>query len=404
MRASVSVWLVLVSLLALGPIQAVPGFGQRDKSEKTGTSEAQEPNAQSVTDKSSKASSENPTEVESGVRQVGDLGQRIVKLVERSQAAGFSGVVLAAKKGTVVAAMGVGFADLERKVPITPDVLFDTASATKQFTAAATVRLAQEGRLQLEDSIAVHLPGVPQDCEKISVRHLLQHTSGIPGTNMAGSGTNLGEVLPLFLRGGPVHPPGTHWEYWNQGYALLSEVIARASGKAYTEYCQSVLFEAANMSSTRFTGDQAPEGATVAIGTSLVGPPRSALDHPYGSYGFQYRGMGGVVTNVWDLWRWDRALAGTEVLTNESKQELFQPSLNDYALGWFVRKNSRGQLVHSHSGKVRGFVCEVRRYPEEDGCLFVLCNRDNAPVHQVANAIEEYLFEEIPKVVEPVGR
>jgi CubicO group peptidase (beta-lactamase class C family) len=256
------------------------------------------------------------------------------------------------------------------------------------------LRLVQEGRVKLDDSIAAHLPGIPQNCKAITVRQLLQHTSGIPGTNSNGGGDDIKKVLPLFLRGGPKHPPGTHWEYWNQGYALATEIIASASGKDYVAYCKEELFAPAGLRLTCFTGDRAPGGAVVAIGRSALGEPRSALDHPYGSYGFQYRGMGGVVTNVWDLWRWDRALHGDRVLGEASKATLFRPGLSNYALGWFVRTDSHGKLVQSHGGRVRGFVSELRRYPNEDGCLFLLSNRDDAPVQEVASAIEALLFDE----------
>jgi CubicO group peptidase (beta-lactamase class C family) len=335
------------------------------------------------------------------VESVGEMGRRIVEFVERAESAGFNGAVLAARRGQVVAALGVGSADLAGKVPNTPDTLFEIGSATKQFTAAAAMRLVELGKLRLDDSIASHLPRVPEDCRSITVQHLLQHTSGVPGTNSTGGGDDLKTVLPLFLRGGPRHRPGTHWEYWNQGYALLSEIIARASGVDYTVFCKRALFIPAGMAATRFTGDAAPSGLTVAVGRSSIGPPRSALEHPYGSYGFQYRGMGGVVTSVRDLWRWDRALAGTRVLGAKAKEKLFEPGLADYALGWFVRKDARGRSVQSHGGSVRGFVCELRRYPGEDGCLFVLCNRDDVPVQQVARALESLLLGDPLPGVEP---
>lgn len=342
---------------------------------------------------------DSPTS-EATVYQVGDLGRRMVEFTERAQAVGFSGAVLAAKGGKVVAAVGVG--DADGKAPVTPATLFEIASATKPFTAAAIVRLAQDGKLRLDAPIALHLPDVPANCRDITIRHLLQHTSGIPGTNSQGGGDNLGRVLPSFLRGGPLHPPGKHWEYWNQGYALLSEVIARASGRKYTDYCKETLLGPARMRATGFTGDPAPAGVTVAVGRSSSGPPRSALEHPYGNeYGFQYRGMGGLVTNVWDLWRWDRTLSRDDVLSKASKAEMFKPGLGDYALGWFVRKNARGRLVQSHGGSVRGFVCEMRRFPDEDGCLIVLCNRDDAPARPLADALEAILFGDPSKVADP---
>ena len=322
----------------------------------------------------------------------GKLGKRIAAWLKAAESAGFSGTVLAARQGEVVAAVGVGYADEKGKQRIAPTTLLEIASATKQFTSAAILVLVQQGKLELDDSISDHLPGVPEECRAITIRHLLQHTSGIPGTNSKGGGDKLELVLPVFLVGGPKHTPGSHWEYWNQGYALLSEIIARASGQSYVEFCKANLFAPAGMSVSCFTGDKKPRGAKVAVGRSSRGQPRSALDHPYGSYGFQYRGMGGAVTNVWDLWRWDRTLCGVELLSEESKKQLFQPGLEDYALGWRVKRNRDGRLVQSHGGSVRGFLCEIRRYPSEDGCLFVLSNRDDAPIGRVADAVEALLF------------
>ena len=150
---------------------------------------------------------------------VGQAGKEIVDWVRRSESLGFTGAVLAAKDGEVVAAVAVGSADLKGKVPNTPATLFEIASATKQFTGAAAALLTQEGKLDLDASIDEHLPKVPRECRDITVRHLLQHTSGIPGTNSAGQGDKVERVIKSFLRGGPVRPPGSSWEYWNQGYA-----------------------------------------------------------------------------------------------------------------------------------------------------------------------------------------
>ncbi|MCA9322069.1 MAG: beta-lactamase family protein [Planctomycetes bacterium] len=324
----------------------------------------------------------------------GKVGKAIAAWVEDAEAKGFRGAILAARQGRVVAAVGAGFADVEDKVRNTPATLFEIASFSKQITAAAAVRLAQISDLSIDDPIAKHLTGIPDDCSGITLRHLLQHTSGIPGSNTQGSGDDLSRVLPGFLQGGPQHEPGTHWEYWNQGYALATEVIARAAGMPFTAFCEKELFRPAKMKSTGFNGDEAPPRAIVAVGRSKHGAPRSALEHPYGnSYGFQYRGMGGVVTTVWDLWRWDRALDKSKILDAASLEELFRPGLNDYALGWFV-KRERGRLVQYHTGSVRGFVCEGRRFPDDDACIFVLSNDDSTQVSTITTAIEQILFEE----------
>lgn len=321
----------------------------------------------------------------------GKLAQRLAEVVGRLDGLGMSGAVLLARDGKVLVAAGIGSADVEGKVPNTARTLFELASTSKQFTAAAVCELVERRKLGLDDSIAKHLPGVPKECEGITVRHLLQHTSGIPGTNSQGHGEDITKVLPSFLAGGPKHEPGTHWEYWNQGYALLTEIIKRAGGEDFVDFCSKELFRKAGMKEACFTGDEAPRGFTVAVGTPRDGESRSALDHPYGSFGFQYRGMGGAVCHVWDVWRWDRALDGKKVLGEKIKRELFAPGLDDYALGWYVRERS-GRKVHEHTGSVRGFISDFRRYPEEDACLVVLCNRNDVPMGAISDVLESELF------------
>ncbi len=320
----------------------------------------------------------------------GPIGERIARYVEAAHAYGFSGAVLAARSGKVVAALGVGPADLDGKVPNDARTVFELASVTKQFTAAAVLVLVQLGKLKLDDPIHEHLPGVPDDCRAITIRHLLQHTSGIPGSNAQGGGDDLAAVLPKFLAGGPRHPPGTHWEYWNQGYALLAAIVERASGDPFPVFCEKRLFRPAKAATACFTGDKAPAGVAVAIGRGR-GEPRSALAHPYGAYGFQYKGMGGACGSVWDLWRWDRALRSDTPLKAAAKKDLFAPGLGDYALGWFVRERD-GRLVQQHGGSVRGFLCDVKRFPAEDAFVAVLCNRDDGPMGEVSNGVEAILF------------
>ena len=119
-----------------------------------------------------------------GTIQEGELGERIVDFVQLAhEDLGFQGVVLAARDGKVIAAVAVGETGSKRNEALTVETLFEIASCTKPFTAVAIMKLAEQGKLTLDDSIAEHLPGVPENCRAITVRHLLQHTSGIPGTN-----------------------------------------------------------------------------------------------------------------------------------------------------------------------------------------------------------------------------
>lgn len=327
----------------------------------------------------------------SGVVTKGEVGALIARYVEAAERQGFSGAVLAAHKGEVVAAVAAGPLEHGKPARLTPDALFEIASATKPFTALALVQLEARRKVKLSDPLAEHLKPIPENCSKITLQHLVQHASGIPASNSEGGGEELEPFLRSVLRGGPLHAPGSHYEYWNQGYALLSEVIAEASGKSYVDQLRASVFEPAGMKFTCFTGDKAPARATVAVGRSARGASRSALEHPYGAYGLQYRGMGGIVTNVWDLWRFERALAGKTLVDEAAKRRIFEPGLESYALGWRVFRGPTGRLRQSHGGDVRGFTCELRRLPDQDGAVIVLCNDDAAPSRPLADAVEALL-------------
>jgi CubicO group peptidase (beta-lactamase class C family) len=328
-----------------------------------------------------------------GFTAVGPTGEQIVEFVRSAEREfGFSGAVLAARDGKVIAAIAVGKVGDGSEKPLAVSSLFELASCSKPFTAVAVMKLVEEGKLQLDDPISKFLPGIPDSCQAITVRHLLQHTSGIPGSNSRGAGTDLAAVLPTFLEGGPRNPPGEKHEYWNQGYALLSEVIARASGKSYMRCLRDEIFKPAGMKHTCFNGNRPPRGVLVATGKSQSGRDRSALEHPYGEYGFQYRGMGGIVTNIIDLWKWDRALAAGKLLKTESIAEMTRPGDQGYALGWRVAKLEDGSTVHEHTGSVRGFLASLRREPAHDGCLFVLANSDaSMPFNRVKSGCEQIL-------------
>ena len=324
----------------------------------------------------------------------GEEGERIGQWVHAFESTGFSGSVLAAKDGKVVAAIGAGYCDLEYCEPITPSSLFELASISKPITSICVLKLVEQAKIRLDCPISSYLDDVPANCRAITVRDLLQHTSGISPTNVE-EGSIINTIKKIFSRG-PEYTPGSRFEYWNQGYAVLSELISRCSGIDYTEFCRNELFDPAGMKSTCFTGDLLPNGAIVTVGKSIFGEPRSALDHPYGAYDLRYRGMGGVVSNVWDLWRLENVLHGKSMLTDVSKQMMFQPGKNDYALGWFVKQNKHGQLMQYHSGSVRGFSCVLIRYPESKGFITVLCNSSDAQPQEMARDIEDLLFSRKP--------
>ena len=319
------------------------------------------------------------------------------QLVSRYSAFGFRGTVLVAKKGKPILEKGFGVADPRSGRPNDARTLFEIASITKQITAAAIMLLEQDGKLKVEDSIADHLPGVLSHSRKITIHHLLTHTSGVPGGNTDGRGDDLERAVVAYLGDGPQRALGDKWEYWNGGYALLAGIVERVGEMTFMEYCRKRLFTPAGMKSTGFTGS-----GKLDKGRAAFNERRSAIDHPYGSYGWQYRGMGGVVTTVGDLLKWDRALSGDAVLGADARNKLFQPHATaryrrNYGYGWFVGRAPDGSAMAQHGGGVRGFRSDFRRYPKLGGCIAILSNGDGSALPYIAENLECVLFGNKPR-------
>lgn len=321
------------------------------------------------------------------------LGLSIDKELSKLKQVGFSGSILVAHKGEIILAKSNGFADLDESEPIKPDSLFEIASITTSFTCTSIMMLVERGDLKLNDSIADYLPAVPEHSKKIQVRHLMQHAAGIPGTNYGITNRGLELAVESMLHGGPQSKPGTKYVHWNQGIILLSEIVAKASGQSYVDFVRENIFQPCKMNGTCFTGDEKPEGFNITIGTGTLGKPRTCLEHPYGSYGLTYRGVGGIVTNTMDLYKFARAVFSDNLITSKSRKTMLDAGdIKFYGLGWFTTKTANGKNKIANTGKVRGFTSSLAVYPESDSCIIVLSNSDTGTSQTVAGVIEGMLF------------
>ncbi len=310
--------------------------------------------------------------------------------LEACESFGFSGSVLVARGGKKILSEGFGLADRDKKVRNDPATCFEIASATKSFTAIAVLQLAQAGKLALDDSIAKHLPGVPKGMADITIRHLLNHTSGMPRSAAGGHGDDLEKAVAGYFSTPRAHKPGATYEYWNGGYALLAGIVERASGTTYMAWCHEHIFDPAGMKTSGFTGEKQFESTDVAIGYELGKPPRRADEHPYDTYGWQYRGMGGIVTTVEDMYRFDRALRSEVLLTKKWRAEMLKPALENYACGFEVIDKPQKRI--GHGGDVRGFHAQYALFPEDDAAIIVLCNVSGVPTWAVAENLQALLF------------
>jgi CubicO group peptidase (beta-lactamase class C family) len=292
---------------------------------------------------------------------------------------GFSGVVLVARDGRILLEQGLGLHDAVAKQRIDASSLWDWASIGKQFTAAAVLRLVDRGQLALDDALPRHFPDVPADKRTITVRQLLQHTSGIPGgyrREWTFDPARRESLEQLVLRLPLASEPGTRFEYSNLGYAFAAALVERVAGRPFDGFCVDELFAPAGMTSTFPIGSPDLELARVPRVFRGAGfPDRPGSDRfAYGNtLRWGYRGCGGIAGTARDLLAWDRALRGDAVLSDAARRELFAPNGDGYALGWRRERLPCGDVAW-HAGSVRGVLSAFYRLLDRDVCVALACN------------------------------
>ncbi len=310
----------------------------------------------------------------------GDLGKKIDEELRQSQEGEkqFRGAVLVYADGEVKLAKGYGQASKKRKIKNTRKTLFDVASLTKQFTAAAALKLRMKEKLELSDSIGKFLEGVPEKKKSITIKHLLTHTSGLIGTipDAKREGLDFREVDPLIkiaMEAPLQSEPGETFRYNNLAYVIVAGIIEKVSDTTFDRFLKREIFEPAGMEQTGFLGSDDLPKKKVATGYRNGKSYGPLTDRPYA---WHSRGCTAVVSNVDDLLQWHLALMNDRVLSARARTDLFSPFRNDYALGWYVRKTSDGETYIEHSGTTRGFGSWYRYYRDRDALLVMLTNRN----------------------------
>ncbi len=319
----------------------------------------------------------------------GSLGKKLDEAVLRAGGGSFWGAVLVAQDGEILLAKGYGEADYDER-PNTANTLFEIASTSKQFTAAAVLRLQMDGKLKVSDRISKHLRGVPQDKQGITIHHLLTHTSGIPGNAGVPYASKMSrkQYVRHVLKPALVSKPGEKYAYNNAAYALLAAIVEEVSNTSFEKYSKQKLFGPAGLKDTGFIGDRDLDEKRQTVRRGNRMDEATAIDW---FWGWGYRGMGGVVTTVHDLYLWDRALRGDEVLDGDAKRIYFKPHREGYACGWRVALTDRGTKKIHHSGGVHGYACQYARYPEDDVVVVILSNGKSS-LRQIETSLSRLLF------------
>src|SRR5713226_8857715 len=304
------------------------------------------------------------------------------------------------RDGKIIYARGYGLANIEENVAITPQSVFDIGSTSKQFTAASILLLEKQGKLSVNDDVRKFIPELPSYGQKITILHLLNHTSGLRDylslMELAGINTDSvttdADALALITRQKAVNfAPGSDWLYSNTGFFLLSVIVQRVSGKTLREFAGQNIFAPLEMTHTQYRANHAALIANRALAyEEQENKDGYTLDVSY----FEQTGDGAVHTSVEDLLKWDEnfyspRIGGKEFLTEmQERGKLNNGKVLDYAKGLRLQ-DYRGLQTVSHGGSWGGYRAELLRFPDQHFSVACLCNVGNAGAtrraHQVAD-------------------
>ena len=312
-------------------------------------------------------------------------------LAERNQ---FSGSVLVAEHGRLIYERGFGKADIKRNVAFTPNTPTYLASLTKQFTAMAVMMLAERHKLSYSDSLSKYFPEFPSSARNVTIRHLLNHTSGIPdyvelGLERPGL-TNKDVLRALIRQDSPRFQPGEKFEYTNSGYIFLALIVEKVSGHPYRLFLKKNIFAPLGMKHTFVYDKPRPEISRWARGYNRFGDD---FDYSLRTYG-----EGGIYSTVADLFKWDQALYTEMLVERSTLDEAFsRGKLNDgspinYGFGWGIGQYN-GETIYAHAGRYGGFNTYIKRFPKERATIIFLTNHDFREMGAIGNALINVLHD-----------
>jgi D-alanyl-D-alanine carboxypeptidase len=295
--------------------------------------------------------------------------------------------VAVVRDGAVVKVQGYGVADVQRRVPVTPDTVFKIGSVSKPLIATAVMVLVQDGRLSLDDPVSRYLEGTPETWKGITLRHFLTHTSGVVREGPAFDPFKVQPVADVIRSAYPLplrFSAGTKWEYCNVGYFSLAEIIGRVSGGPWADFMAARLFRPLGMHATSLT-DVAHPLRAVGYGGKDNGNP--APDWP------AVRPSGAFLSTVQDLLKWDAALTSGP-LTASSREAMWTPvrladgTTHPYGFGWELGSRG-GRRYVGHGGSLPGFRSAYARFPDARLSIILLVNADDVDRDAIVKAIAD---------------
>jgi len=308
-------------------------------------------------------------------------------------AKGFNGSVMVMQKNKVLLKKAYGLADREWNLANTTDTKFRIGSITKQFTAACILQLIEQGKLSLDDRLSKFIPGFPKG-DSVTIHMLLNHTSGIADYTELSDFGKVGTLtwstdsMISFFRNRPYnYSPGAKFKYTNSGFFLLGYIIEKVSGQSYENYLRKNILDKLGMMNTGV--DRLDTILPLrAKGYSKVKDKYVNADFISLAWPFS---AGVLYSTVDDMYKWDRALYGTSVISASSKQKMFTPGKSNYGYGIII-DSFENHLRTRHNGGIPGFLTHISRYINDDVCVIVLSN-DESNADGVANGLAGIVFD-----------
>ena len=307
------------------------------------------------------------------------------------------GVALAVvKDGKIMIERGYGLANVEHQVPVKPETIFQSGSTGKQFTATAVMMLVEEGKLSLDDKISKYFPDAPDSWSKITIRHMLSHTSGMTDYTQDFDLRRDYTEDELYQRIKPIplaFQPGEKWSYSNLAYVMLGILIHKVSGKFYGNFLQERVFKPLGMTTARVISeaDIVPNRAAgyVVVNGQLK-------NQSWVSPTLNTTADGALYLTIYDMAKWDAALYTEKLLKKSSLEQMWTPvKLNDgkthpYGFGWGLGE-VRGHRIIEHGGAWQGFKAQITRFPDDKLTVIVFANQIRTNQAKLARGVAEII-------------
>ncbi|MEJ8844545.1 serine hydrolase domain-containing protein [Lacibacter sp. H375] len=330
-------------------------------------------------------------------QQLDEIDKFVSKQVQDQKITGLSiGIIV---NGRIVMTKGYGLANVEHKIPASQNTVYKIGSLSKQVVAAGIMTMIQSGKIKLTDTVTKYFKDAPATWGNITIRHLLNHTSGLVRESPAFQPMLLQHdtvLIKAAYKMPLVFATGTKWQYCNLGYFMLADIIRQVSGKTFSQFMQEDIFSKQGLNiqptSTKMIVPERADGYVLAGKDTLY----NATDY------VAFRPSGAFMSSITDMLKWEMLMQDAQVLSKQSWQQMWTdtvrtdvvvPKIDYYGYGWRVT-TFKNRLLVNHGGSLPGFRSIYYRFPADKTAFIILTNSDHTNAGIIAQGISEILYKD----------